>query len=73
MKNNMRILERDQWLSDPILKDWRFKSAASDKKCECRDKENWVELIDHESCIIGRIDTIVCTKCNEVESFRIIR
>jgi hypothetical protein len=69
----MRTLERNQWLSDPKLKDWSVRPAASDKKCHCRNEENWVELIDHESCIIGRIDTIVCTKCNEVESFSIIR
>lgn len=69
----MKILERNEWLSDPELKKWAMKSASSDGKCNCGDKTHLVELIDHESCIIGRIDTIVCTKCNEVKSFSIIR
>jgi hypothetical protein len=73
MISTIKVLLKEQWLSDPKLKHWAMKSSVSDKKCYCRNEENWVELIDHDSCIIGRIDTTVCTKCNEVESFKIIR
>lgn len=69
----MKILKREEWLADTNLKMWIMKSARPEKRCQCGTKDNWVELIDHESCMVGRIDTIVCTKCNEVESFNIIR
>ena len=69
----MKVYTREQWLRNPELKKWAMKPAVSDKGCTCGNKENWIELFDHESCIIGRIDTTICTQCNEVESFKIIR
>jgi hypothetical protein len=69
----MKVYTREQWLGDSELRKWAMKPATWDKRCQCGNEEHWIELIDHESCIIGRIDTVICTKCNEVESFRIIR
>lgn len=70
----MRTLLRDEWLADERLKHFRFVEPKPEKYCLCDEKsEHIVELIDHESCIVGRIDSVVCTKCNAVKSFKIIR
>lgn len=73
IKRTMKLYTHEQWTADPTLKKWIFQPAVSKAKCTCGTDEHHVELIDHESCIVGRIDTIVCTKCDEVVSFRIIR
>jgi hypothetical protein len=69
----MKFLSRDVWINDADLKFFRTKAAIKEKECKCETDEYFVELEDHESCIIGRIDTVVCTKCKEVQSFTIIR
>lgn len=69
----MRIVEREVWSKDTELLRLAMKPAMPDKRCQCGTQEHWVELIDHESCIVGRIDTVMCTKCNEVQSFNMIR
>lgn len=70
----MRFVRKEEWIKDPKLKSFAFIPAIEGKECKCADdSEDLVELEDHESCIIGRIDTTVCTKCNVVKFFRIIR
>jgi len=69
----MVFYRRERWLQDETLRKWRFVPAVTEGKCTCENDEHHIELEDHESCIIGRIDTIVCTKCDDVVSFRIIR
>lgn len=62
---------REDWIKDPQLKHFNSKSCTS-TKCNCSEPK-LVELWEHDSCVRGRIDTIVCTNCNNVESFKIIR
>ena len=62
---------RESWIKDPQLKQWRGKSCTS-TKCNCSEPK-LVELWEQDSCVRGRIDTIVCTQCNNVNSFKIIR
>jgi hypothetical protein len=69
----MKIYTKEQWSSNPQLRDWSYKEAVTDRGCRCGDEKNQIELIDHSSCIIGRIDTTICTTCNEVVSFDIVR
>jgi hypothetical protein len=64
---------REEWINDPHLKHWVSVSSVQDNKCGCSDDFNLVELWEHDSCVIGRIDTVVCTKCNRIKSFKIIR
>lgn len=64
---------REEWIANPNLKHWASKSCIQDNKCGCSDDSNLVELWEHDSCVRGRIDTIVCTDCNRVKSFKIIR
>jgi hypothetical protein len=72
-ENKMKYLNKEDWINDTDLKFFRTKAAIKEKECKCGTDKYFVELEDHESCIIGRIDTVVCTKCKEVQSFRIIR
>jgi hypothetical protein len=64
---------REEWINDPQLKHWASIECIQDSKCGCSDDSQLVELCEHDSCIRGRIDTIVCTECNRVKSFKIIR
>ena len=64
---------KEEWTKEPNLKHWLRQSTNQDQKCECMDGGDLVELMDHDSCYRGRIDTIVCVKCNKVKSFKIIR
>jgi len=63
---------REEWISEPTLKHWSSKSCVQNTKCGCT-KPTLVELWEQDSCVRGRIDTIVCTNCNNVKSFKIIR
>jgi len=63
---------REEWINDPFLKQWNSRSCTEDSKCGCSDPK-LVELWEQDSCVRGRIDTIVCTNCNKVQSFKIIR
>jgi len=62
---------REEWIKDPQLKHWNGKSCVSDE-CNCNEP-NLVELWEQDSCVRGRIDTIVCTNCDKVKSFEIVR
>ncbi len=64
---------REEWTKDTDLKQWLGQSSIQDKGCECGDDANLFELVDHDSCSRGRIDTTVCIRCNKVKSFKIIR
>ena len=68
----MISLLREDWIKDPQFKHWNGKSCVQDDKCGCPNP-NLVELWEHDDCVRGRIDTIVCTNCNKVQSFKIIR
>ena len=63
---------REEWINDPKLKHWNGRSCTEDNKCGCSDPK-LVELWEQDSCVRGRIDTIICTNCNKVQSFKIIR
>lgn len=63
---------KEEWIKDPQLKHWNNESCVQDNKCGCSEPQ-LVELWEQDSCVRGRIDTIVCTKCNKVKSFNIIR
>jgi hypothetical protein len=69
----MKLYRREEWSTDPDLKKWMFKEPIPDKVCRCGHKNHHIELIDHSSCIRGRIDVTVCTTCNEIVSFDVIR
>lgn len=62
---------REEWVKDPQLNHWNGKSCTS-AECNCNEP-NLIELWEQDSCVRGRIDTIVCTNCDKVESFKIIR
>jgi hypothetical protein len=64
---------REEWINDPQLKHWVSISSVQDNKCGCFDDSHLVELWEHDSCVRGRIDTIICTECNKIKSFKIIR
>ena len=64
---------REEWINDPQLKHWVSVSSVQDNKCGCSDDSDLVELWEHDSCVRGRIDTVVCTKCNRIKSFKIVR
>ena len=63
---------KEEWINDPQLKHWSGVSCVQDNKCGCSDPK-LVELWEQDSCVRGRIDTIICTNCNKVQSFKIIR
>ena len=62
---------KEDWISMKELKHFKDKKCT-DRKCNCSSPK-LVNLWEHDSCVRGRIDTDVCVKCNEVESFSIIR
>lgn len=64
---------REEWTKDNDLKQWLGRSSVQDMRCECGDDSNLFELVDHDSCSRGRIDTTICVRCNKVKSFKIIR
>ena len=69
----MVTLLREDWIKDPQLRKWNSVDCTERyKKCNC-DGDHLVELWDHDSCYRGRIDTIVCTKCNTIKSYTIVR
>ena len=69
---NMVSKLREEWSVDPQLKHWSGKNPIQTDECKCSNP-TLVELWEHDSCVRGRIDTIVCTDCNKVESFNIVR
>jgi hypothetical protein len=70
----MISLLKEDWIKDDKLKKWSsVSSTQGSNKCKCNDDSFFVELWEHDSCIRGRIDTVVCTKCDDIINFRIIR
>ena len=69
---NMVSKLKEEWIKDPQLKHLNSRGAVQDDKCGC-SQPTLVELWEHDSCVRGRIDTIVCTNCNKVKSFNIVR
>lgn len=65
------IYLREQWIKHPTLKKYTHTSCT-DTKCSCNSPQV-VELCEHDSCIRGRIDTKVCTNCDGIVSFQIVR
>ena len=63
---------KEEWVNDPKLKHWNGKSCVQDNKCGCSEPQ-LVELWEQDSCVRGRIDTIVCINCNRIKTFNIIR
>lgn len=68
----MISLLKSEWITNPNLKHWNNKSCVQSNKCKCNNPQ-LVELWEQDSCTKGRIDTVVCTKCNQIQSFKIIR
>ena len=62
---------REDWINHRDLKHFSNKKCT-DTKCTCKNPK-LVNLWEHDSCVRGRIDTDVCVKCDEVNSFSIIR
>lgn len=64
---------KSEWIQDPQLRKWSSRSCVDKKLCSCNTDENHVELWEHDSCVRGRIDTTICTECESVVKFSIIR
>ena len=65
---------REDWLQDPKLRQWNSKSCTENRgTCRCGNDKNHVELWEQYSCVRGRIDSVVCTSCNTLLTFKIIR
>lgn len=69
----MRQMLKSEWMEDPQLKKWSSKSCVDKTLCSCKTDKNHVELWEHDSCVRGRIDTTICTRCESVVKFSIIR
>jgi len=69
----MISLLREEWLKDQNLKKWNSVSCTERNPCRCGNIKNHVELWEHDSCVRGRIDTVVCTECNIIVDFTIVR
>ena len=69
----MVSLLREEWLMDPKLKKWNSIECTEVGKCNCDTDKNHVELWEQDSCVRGRIDTIICTLCDTIKSFNIVR
>ena len=69
----MIALLREDWLKDPNLRKWNSVDCTEHHNCTCDTDEHHVELWEHDSCVRGRIDTIVCTKCDAIKTFSIVR
>jgi hypothetical protein len=67
----MKTLLKKQWSEDPKLKHWNGRRCTY-HKCGCNEPE-LVELWEQDTCIRGRIDTVVCVNCDSVKTFKIIR
>lgn len=73
-KNSMKVLLKEEWLADSHLKRWNtINCYDKTNQCNCNNDENFVELCEQDSCVVGRIDTIICLKCNAIKDFKIIK
>ena len=65
---------RSEWIKDPILRKWSgVKCTDKSTDCKCEDGNHLIELWEQDSCVRGRIDTVVCTSCDSIKTFSIIR
>jgi hypothetical protein len=69
----MRRMLKNEWMEDSQLRKWSSKSCVETTLCSCKSERNHVELFEHDSCVRGRIDTTICTKCDTIVKFSIIR
>ena len=70
----MIALLKEDWIQDPSLKKWNSIGCTdSNTKCSCKDGDHLVELWEHDSCVRGRIDTVICKRCDSIKSFSIVR
>jgi hypothetical protein len=69
----MKVYAKEVWSIDPILKKWAGEEPFRDRACRCGNTKNQIELIGQSDCIVGRIDTTICTECNTIVSFDIVR
>jgi hypothetical protein len=69
----MKSLLRTEWINDQELKKWNGVSCVEINICSCNTSDHQIELCEHDSCSIGRIDTTICTECNVIVGFDIIR
>ena len=70
-KPNLSFL-KEEWRNHSYLKKFANMSCTTKDVCKCKSPK-LVDLWEHESVVIGRIDTEVCIECNKVKSFKIIR
>lgn len=70
----MKVYLREEWIKNPQLKHFSNHSVISNhkKKCDCIEPE-LIELWEHDSCFLGRIDTTFCVSCNQLYSYKIVR
>jgi len=64
---------KEEWTIHPQLKNWSSISCVDKNLCSCKSEKNHVELFEHDSCVRGRIDTTICTKCESIVKIKIIR
>jgi hypothetical protein len=69
----MKSMLKEEWMMHPQLKKWSSRSCVDKNLCSCKSEKNHVELFEHDSCVRGRIDTTVCTKCESIVKIKIIR
>ena len=69
----MIALLKEDWLKDPNLKKWNSVRCTEKQNCTCNTDEHHVELWEQDFCVRGRIDTVICTKCDSIKTFNIIR
>jgi hypothetical protein len=70
----MLVKTREEWIEDPTFKKWaRIDCTEKHTICKCDDGNHLVELWEHDSCVRGRIDTVVCTTCDSIKTFKIVR
>jgi hypothetical protein len=69
----MQILLREEWIKTPELRKWSNVRNTNYSVCRCGNDKKHVELWEQDSCVRGRIDSVVCTSCNVLVSFKVIR
>lgn len=69
----MKTLLREDWIKTPELRKWSNVKSTTNSACRCGDDKKHVELWEQDSCVRGRIDSVICTSCNVMVSFKIIR
>lgn len=73
--NPTSYIEEKVWSSDPKLKHWTRRQCTFNpgRGCGCKGKGNYITLLNHDSCIRGRVDTTICTVCDVIVDIDIVR